>query len=355
MSKLKTPSELEKAAKHAMRPYQTATQQLESHARHERDHYADRAAKALAKADREARSLSGAELGEVRGALEEHDKWESRYQTFKAQAAEQHSKVSVRYEPLTYRRASEGGEYSWIKDQWHARDGSEVESVKRLERHRAEMNVELPKLRRQLESEQRSREEAVGVKYETRVNPDTTVGYGGYFTPPAWVISDFATAPRADRVLSRQFTTFSLPRAPEISSVNLPRITTGASTGAVEDVTTTPDTDIIDTSSTSNLCQIVGEQDIAIQLLEQSPRNAHFDAICLRELQASYDQTLEGQIWTGGGGAYELNGVLNAGIGALTTSEAIGVTSFKALGETAGYVSNHRKLSPTAWFTRGGR
>jgi HK97 family phage major capsid protein len=274
----------------------------------------------------------------------------------KQQGEEYRTRVSIRHEPLTYRSPSEGGEYSYFADSWQKRMGGHPEADKRLEKHAQEVRYELPRLEARIEREQRGQTEALGVEYERRVNPQSTQGFGGYFTPPLWAIADFATAPRPERVISRHFTCFNLPAAPGISSVNLPKVTTGATENAEPDVAPTADTDIVDASATANLALVAGQQDVSIQLLEQSPRGAaHLDEVLWKELAAAYDATVESQVWVAGGGAVELNGILNAGIGAITTAEAVGVKIFAPLGETFGFVSDKRKLSPTAYFMRGGR
>lgn len=355
MPKLKTGADVERAKKHALRPHLSPTELLAEHARHERDRAAERAADVLRRADTEARSAHPSEAVEVRDLLADHEKWSGRYEGFTKQITEQRERLSIRREPLTYEPPERGGKQSFFADHYQARYLSSRDAQERIERHRAEMDVEMPRLRRRLESEQRSKLEALG-EVEYRVNPATVQGFGGYFTPPAWINEAWATAPRPERVLSRHFTTFSIPAAPGFSSINLPKIATGATENVESDAAATADADIADSSSTANLVTIAGQQDVAIQLLEQSPRTAHLDMVVWKELAAAYDATFESQVWNGGGGSYELDGVLNAtGIGAVTTSEAIGVKTFPALGETFGTVSDKRKLSATAFYMRGGR
>jgi hypothetical protein len=332
-------------SKHATRPYLSQPELLETHARHERDKAAERAADALRQVDKENRSATAGELANVSAALDAHDRWEARYASFKAQAAEQRTRLSIRHEPLTYEPPEREGTHSYFSDSWEARQ-SVGPAIARLERHAAEMRVEGPKLRERLEREQRSRTETLGVEYRANPSPISST-----FAPPLYLVQDWANAPRPERVLSKQFTNFVLPKG--VQQINLPRLTTGTTTGVATPVTPTPEQDIIDAQSSAQVITIAGQSDVSIQSLEQSPNNAHLDRILWSDLRSSYDATVESQTYVGGGGKYELNGVLNAGINAITTTETI-AKLWPALAETFGSVSDTRKLSPTAFFTRGG-
>lgn len=347
MTPLKTSDQAKRALQHATRPHFSAIELLEQHARSERDAAANRAADLLRGAEKEARAATPSELGVVTATLAHHDEWARRFQGFKAQAAEQRVRLSIRREPLTYRSPAEGGEVSFFSDSWEARQGNQS-AIDRLEAHTREMRVEAPKLRERLECEQRSRANALGVEYRATPSPLTST-----FAPPIYLVEDWASAPRPERVLSAQFTRFTLPKG--VGQINLPRLTTGTTTGVDTPTTATSELDFIDAQSSAQVITIAGQSDVSIQSLEQSPNNAHLDTIVWNDLRSSFDSTWESQTWVGGGGKYELNGVLNAGINAITTSEPIGVKVFAPLGETFGVVSDTRKLSPTAWFMRGGR
>jgi HK97 family phage major capsid protein len=337
----------------ATRPTLTSAERGERYARHQRDHHGDAAKTIQDTAEREGRALTASENADVQSHYRAHREWSASYEGFKDEARASRERVSVRREPLTYER---GAPSSFFADQWGRRMGGNADAEQRLERHTAEMRHELPKLDERLTREYESRTQALGVEYERRVTPQTATGFGAAFAPPLWAIEDWASAPRPERVLSAHFTTFAIPRAPGFSSINLPRVLTGVSTNTQADGQAVSNTDLTDTSASASLVTVAGQADVAIQLLEQSPLGAaHLDMVLWKELTASYDATVESQVWTGNGGAVELNGVLNASIGAVTTSEAIGVKTFGALGETFGYVSDKRRRSPTGWYMRGGR
>jgi HK97 family phage major capsid protein len=347
--KLTDSASAKRALEHATRPHLSPTELLAQHARIERDKHADRAAAILRRPEKEARSANGAELGEVSAALAQHDEWDARYDRFTQQVSEQRTRLSIRREPLSYEPPEREGKYSYFADQYQARYLSSQGAKERLQRHVAEMAVEMPKVRERLLQEQRAQTDALGAEYRVTPSPTQTPN----FSPPAYLIDDWVKLARPYRVLSAQFKNFTLPRG--VQTINLPRLTTGTAAQVVQNAQATPETDIVDANSSAQVILIAGQQDVSLQLLEQSTASAHLDRVIWTDLTSAYDATVESQVWSGGGGSAEVNGVLNAGIGAVTTSEAIGVKTFPSLGELFGYVSDKRKISPTALFMRGGR
>src|SRR5437899_9377064 len=68
---------------------------------------------------------------------------------------------------------------------------------------------------------------------EYRVNPNSTAGTGGEFDAPLWLIDRFASAARAGRPFGDLLQPEPLPSG--ISSVHIPRMSTGTSTGTQSD------------------------------------------------------------------------------------------------------------------------
>ena len=128
--------------------------------------------------------------------------------------------VTVRSEPLTYDRH---GPHSFFRDLALATINGDPVCQARLDRHAMEL----------------------------RVNPNTTDGTGGYFSPPAWLNQEFATANRAVRVLADLYPHFPLPKG--VSQVSLPLMTTGTTVGAQNPDGAVPDGDVVDATHSPTL------------------------------------------------------------------------------------------------------
>jgi HK97 family phage major capsid protein len=96
---------------------------------------------------------------------------------------------------------------------------------------------------------------------------------------------------------------------------------------------------------------IAGQQDTALQLLDQSP--VGFDEIVFADLIADYNQLLDTQCWNGSGTSGQLKGILNvSGINAITYTDAtptlpeLYLPSMQALSQSA----RKRKMMPSAVF-----
>lgn len=256
--------------------------------------------------------------------------------------------IEVVREPLTY---EPGAPRSYFRDlvlsQVNEHDGAEA----RLQRHAQEMEVEIPKreARIQRELEQRASERG----FETRTNPNRTDGQGGYFSPPLWLIDQFATAVRPKRVLADLAPNFTLPRG--ISQVNVPRLTTGTKTRNTPDLAVPGKQDAVDAVVTSEVVTIAGQGETSLQVLEQSAPGAHLDWVLFRDLSEDYDQQLEVQLLNGSGTAPELTGLLQVTIPAAnavayTDASPTGSEICVPLGKAIAAVGNSRKLPPECWL-----
>lgn len=254
------------------------------------------------------------------------------------------STVEITYEPLTYRA---DGEYSYFRDRVTALR-EDAAARRRLERHAAEMDVELP--RRDAAAYQRAVEAGV----ELRTNPNRTPGTGGYFAPPLWIIDGYAGIPRAPRVLANLAPTFPLPGG--VQSVNIPRLTAGGSTSVVADDTAESDTDITDAGVTSPVVTISGEGVVAQQLLDQSPPSAGADWAFFKDLTESYDEQLETQLLYGAGTSGEFAGITKVGTTASSyTATPDGATMYAAFCQLLATVADARKHKPGAFLMRTAR
>ncbi len=261
---------------------------------------------------------------------------------------------SVR-EPLTYQR-SVGNSY--FLDLANAQLRNDVEAAGRLQRHAQEMDVEMPR-REQLREQAAEREMAGldrrehtgrGSVFEKRTNPNRTDGQGGYFVPPLWLVDEYVDLPRFGRTLANSVRNLTLPTGTD--SVNVPKVATGTATGVqTADAAAVTSQDLTDTFVTAPVRTIAGQQDIAIQLLDQSP--ASFDEIVFADLIADYNMRLDLQCWTGSGTSGQLKGVLNvSGINAITYTDATPTIQelYAPLMQGVSQSASKRKLPPTAIF-----
>lgn len=255
--------------------------------------------------------------------------------------------VEVRSEPLTYRQDTR---HSYFRDLLFRNEDDGARS--RLERHGQEM----AQVQEYRDAGARRRFAAEGIEY--RVEPSTIQGQGGYFTPPLWLIQQFATANRPGRVLSGLIPTqFTLPAG--VSSINVPVVTTGTTVGPTPDNGTVPDTDLVDAAGTSDVVMLSGDGDVAVQLLEQSPAGAHLDWAFYKDLSEAYDADLEAQLLNGTGQAnQQLQGAANVtNIISVTFTSAgpTGVLMWPALGQVFAQIGDGRMLPPEVWLARSAR
>jgi HK97 family phage major capsid protein len=147
-----------------------------------------------------------------------------------------------------------------------------------------------------------------------------TDGTGGFFVPPAWLLDDYAAVPRAGRPFVEGLRQIPLPAGTD--SINVPLILTGTAVAAqTADNAAVQSTDLTDGSVNAPVRTIAGQQDIALQLIEQSP--IAFDEIVFADLTADYWFKCETQAFSGSGAAGQIKGILNAsGIGTTTYTDA---------------------------------
>lgn len=310
------------------------------------------------------------------------------------------SGVTVTSEPTTYGEYS-GHSYFLDQARVHFRkgdgDGGWGEAQARQERHEAELRVEMPqreeraqkRAQRRLESvlsgegleggtprerrmarlERRTYERflASGVPvFEKRIISRTD-GQGGYEVPPLWLVDEYIEYLRAGRVFADLWHNFPLPSGTD--SINIPRLTLGTATGTQPgDGAPLPGRDIADNFVQGRVMTIAGQQDAAMQLLDQSPLN--YDEIIFGDLTADYNMQFSAQLLLGAGypqlnGLYQ-NGQLwgNASLGTagpsnegfyayasgLTTAQFTGAASlFTASGQLISRVSRNRFLAPDAF------
>lgn len=247
--------------------------------------------------------------------------------------------VRVTHEPKTYEQYS-GHSYFADLLRFSMRqgdgDGGLTGAEERLGRHRAEMDVEMPRRREQrarlasrmledhtqerlsaLPSAIRRREERAverflgyGVPtFEQRAISQNT-GQGGYFIPPLWLVDEYSHYLRAGRTLANLCHSMPLPSG--TNSINLPIITTGTATGPQSaDGAAVNGRDIADNYVNALVKTIAGQQDASMQLLDMSP--VAMDQVIFKDLTADYAQQIDGQVLLGSGAAGQMAGLYPQG------------------------------------------
>lgn len=275
------------------------------------------------------------EVGKLDKQIRGLEKEEARAEKVAAAAAAAEKPVgqaTVRSEPMTYEKF---GENSYFRDLGTIA-ASIIEPVdpeparQRLFRHAREVEVESrhdPDLARRLR-EARAIPESDKTDFEQRVNPNTTAGTGGEFVPPLWLVSQYVPFVRPGRVFANRVRNLPLP--PGINIINLPKITTGAQ-AAIQGSQATPvqSVDIVTSTVSARVNTIAGQEDISLQLLEQSP--LAMDNVVWDDLGRDYDQRLDIQVVAGSGINGQHKGVLSVTSAtsntSITNANAITVSS----------------------------
>jgi HK97 family phage major capsid protein len=191
---------------------------------------------------------------------------------------------------LTYRP---DGEHSYWVDLIASQLRQDFAAMDRLRRHATEVTTEFS-----------TRAARGGVEYRDLSRTD---GAGGQFVPPIWLIDEYVEYARAGRVTADRLRRQSLP--PGTDSINVPKIATGTTTEIqTADNAAVSETDATDAVITAPVRTIAGQQDVAIQLLEQSP--VSFDQVIFSDLLSDYSAKLDVQVLKGTGASGQMTGLL---------------------------------------------
>lgn len=230
------------------------------------------------------------------------------------------SQVRVKSEAPTYER---GNGQSYFRDLAMAELNRDRAAQARLERHAEE------------------------AAFEQRTEPNRTDGQGGYFVPPAWLMDQYAEYLRAGRTTANVIGSMPLPAGTD--SLNIPKVATGT-TAAIQtaDAAAVSETDLTDSTVSAGVKTIAGQQDIALQLLEQSPLS--FDEIVFRDLVADLNMKLDQQVISGSNASGQVKGILTVTVGNTTVSYT-GTTTAALYSKIAGAINTvhtGRYLPPDA-------
>lgn len=226
----------------------------------------------------------------------------------------------VRTEPTMYSRHAP--EKSFFLDLARATLQGDHAARARLNRHREEVDVDI----RALEADRRAGlNEWLGEFDENSgasVTRDLTGadGSGGDFIPPIWLLNEYAEMPRGARPFADAVRGIPLPGGTD--SINIPRITTGTSVAMqTANNAAVAEQDMVTATVTAPVCTAAGQQDLPIQLLDQSP--LAYDQIVFQDLYADLDAGIDLQTLNGSGAAGQVRGILNVvGVNAVTYTDA---------------------------------
>jgi HK97 family phage major capsid protein len=173
-----------------------------------------------------------------------------------------------------------------------------------------------------------------GLEARALGNTGGTGGSGGEFAPPGWLVEEWVQLARPGRVTADLFHHEVLPTG--VSSVNIPKVSSGTSTlSQTSQNTTLSNTDMTTASLSSNIVTIGGRQVVSQQLLDQS--GTGFDKVVLDDLAADYAKQIGTQVLTGSGTSGALRGYL-------TPSSTNVVTWTQATPTAPGFYSQLGKL-----------
>jgi HK97 family phage major capsid protein len=169
-------------------------------------------------------------------------------------------------------------------------------------------------------------------------------GSGGYFSPPAWLISQYIEFARPGRPTANLCQRLPLPGG--CDNLNLPKILTGTQTGIqVSDNTAVTDVDLSDTFINLPVRTIAGQQGLSIQLIDQSP--VAMDEVIFKDLTADHAMRLDQQVLYGNGSSGQVLGIANTpGITSVAVASLDIAGIYKAIANAVQSVNSTRFLPP---------
>lgn len=260
--------------------------------------------------------------------------------------------IITKREPMMYDR--EKRSTSYFTDLGLAMVGNNHEARARLDRHRQEMDVEMPKRDARMQAEfdraleslsDGDRRAAIERRALSRVD-----GAGGDFVPPLWLMDEYAALARAGRPFLELVRTIPLPAGTD--TINIPLITGGSTVAAqTADNAAVSSTDMTTSFATAPVRTLAGQQDIALQFMEQSPMP--FDEIVFADLLADYNAKVDTQGLSGAGTSGTIKGLLSISAPTAVTYTDASPTLpelYPKGADTVQQVATARKRVPNAWI-----
>jgi len=277
----------------------------------------------------EARSLDDAEATEFEALSAEITKLDAQIEALeaaekraeKAAAAAAHvAPVVVKSESMIYDKHSRN---SYMQDiatlaiaaRRLGSNSDPTSAVERLQEHNRQVDAAARSDKQVAARLNEYRQTPAGL--EQRTNPNTTDGTGGEFVPPLWLVNQYIPLMRPGRVFANRVRNLPLPAGTD--TINLPKITTGTLTGIqATQGSGVSSQDVVTSSVSATVNTIAGQEDISLQLLEQSPIS--MDGVLFEDLSRDYDQRLDLQVIAGTGTNGQHLGVLKV-VGATTNTD----------------------------------
>jgi HK97 family phage major capsid protein len=241
-----------------------------------------------------------------------------------AAAARRAASVNAQLRVTEARTYERGSRNSYLRDLATANIQGDYEARERLQRHAEEVKVE--------------------PEYKEYRDLNRADGSGGAFVPPAWLMGQYIELARAGRPTANLFNTQPLP--PGTDSINIPRVLTGTATAVQpQDNDPVQEVDLTDSSLSIPVRTVAGQQDVAIQLLDQSPIN--FDELVFRDLIADYATKVNLQVLAGTGAAGQVTGLMTqAGATAVTVTATTVAGLYSAIANATSQIYASRFGAP---------
>jgi len=278
----------------------------------------------------EAFKLASDEKHEAIKDLDQRIKDQEEIAERRATAAQASTTVEVVDEPKIYRRDN-AAKISYFRDLaasdpkivQHMNGIDPNEAIERLRNHSTDVGEWVTKRaadRKARADEQIDRAERefwlshgrsargfVASPFEQRINPNRTDGQGGFFVPPLWLVDEYIPALRAGRIAAGLCRQMDLPEGTD--SINIPKLSTTTKVAPqAADLAPVASQDITDTSINAPVKTLAGQEDTAIQLLEQSPGRI-IDQVITEDLFADYNRLVDQQVLYGNGANGSITGI----------------------------------------------
>jgi HK97 family phage major capsid protein len=169
-------------------------------------------------------------------------------------------------------------------------------------------------------------------------------GQGGYAVPPIWLMDQYVELARPGRAFANLCAREELPGGTD--SINIPKVLTGTTVGIqTADNQPISDTDLTDTYINAPVRTIAGQQQIAIQVLDQSPID--FSNVVFKDLIAAYATQVDLQVMAGNGSSGQVLGVdLTPNINTISVSEVTIQGVYSAIANAIQTIHTTRFLPP---------
>lgn len=249
--------------------------------------------------------------------------------------------VVVGREEPTYRKGDAPGDHSYYRDLVNVFRSGDPEARERLMRNNAQVRDHL------------------AAKHELRDLSRTDTTSVGEFVPPAWLLELYQPGIRASaRITANLVRAMPLPGGTD--SLNVPRISTNPTVAAqTADNAAVNEVDAVSATVTAPVVTFAGQNDVALQVLEQSPLAGGFDELIFAELADDMDRYVDLQVLNGSGTSGQVKGILAAvasgNKSAYTDASPTQPEMYPSFGKVLSLTTTARKKGVEAWVMHNRR